>query len=514
MKISKAINISIAILFAFSFVVIGTYRFILESMESEGRRVDYAGRQRAISQRITKLVAAKHLGHDPKIESGELVARLDKIVNSLVNGDPDLGLSPAKDEEFIAKMKVVKEEWEKFKGIIYKAEKDPAYLQELFDESEKFLKVAEESVVAASHTVDGFVEMLKLSQVFILAGAIIFLILIAILSNRVISKPLSNLADKFQDIAKGDLTVKVDDRSRNEIGLLAQSMNKMVQSFNGMISSILTAANKVISAITSTDVSAKKTVEMVKEQVGEVQQIALASEDMNKTVLEISQNASTALEFAKEAMKTALEGKEVVEKVAQAVGGVNKVTSNLIVMAESLNERARTIGNVMVLIEDIADKINLLALNAAIEAARAGEFGKGFAVVAEEIRKLAEKTMGATGGIKKEIEAVQSDSMETAQSIEQTLEEVAKVTGHMKLADEVLDRIVGAFKKVNYQINNIVKAVEEHSKMSENAVRNIEKILAIAKDIDKMSEEVLKEVSMLLRVIEELRSATSEFKIR
>jgi len=123
-------------------------------------------------------------------------------------------------------------------------------------------------------------------------------------------------------------------------------------------------------------------------------------------------------------------------------------------------------------IKDIADQTNLLALNAAIEAARAGEQGRGFAVVADEVRKLTERTIKATADISKEIGAVQTDSSETARSMEGASQEVAHATAYMKQAGEFLNHIVDGVRKVSEQVTQIATAVEEQSAASEE-VANI-----------------------------------------
>lgn len=512
MRIATALRVLVAVLFIFALINLFIAYSQLSKMETNAREIYYTGKQIELVHRIAKLVYMKHNGYDSDKEIQRLTALMDKIIIGLVNGDKDLGLPRATNQKFIVKMKEVENEWSKFKDVLLKAKEDQAFVKELFERSESFSKVAGESVVIASHAAESAVGALKFSQVAIFLLGLVFLVFIWLLSTQKISKPLSQLSEKFQEIAKGDLTIRVDVKSNNEIGLLANSMNKMVHSLNSMINTILTAANRVISAVDIAKDSAEKTLEGAKNQLVRIQQIATASEEMSKAITDIAKNASVVSESSAEAMQIALEGKKVAEETIQVVNSVNVAVSDLIGVADTLSERAMEIGSVVALIKDIADQINLLALNAAIEAARAGEHGRGFAVVADEVRKLAERTIRATVEITEKIQAVQADSEQTAKSIEEASYGVVEVTDYIKRVDKALNHIVEVVQKVKYQISNIANAVKEYSIVSEEVAKNIEESSSIAGDMESMVEEVLKEISLLSQVAEELKEAAAGFK--
>ncbi len=512
MKVSTALKILVAILFSFALINLLVLHSQLNMVETYAKEVRYTEKQIEIIHRIINLVHIKHAGQDSLTEINKLIAFMDKIVNGLINGDKDLGLSGTKNREFIMKMQKVKEEWNKFKDVLYRAIDNPAYLKELHERGEKFSRIAEEPIQVASYTLEYAIGRLKLLQIAIFFLGILFLTLIWILSTRMISKPLSKLSTKFQEIAKGDLTINVEIKSNNEIGTLAQSMNKMVQSLSDMINTILIEANKVISAAEVARVSAEKIADGAKKQLMRIQQIKSASEEMDKAMTEIVQNASYALNSSTEAMQIAIEGKNIAEEALSAVSNVNLVATDLVAMAYRLSERTMEIGSVVTVIKDIADQINLLALNAAIEAARAGEHGRGFAVVADEVRKLAERTIKATVEITERIEAVQADSDQTVNSIEEALNEIAKVSNYIKRIDDSLNHIVNAFQKVKDQISKITVAVREHSKLSYEIAKNIEDVSSVAEDMERVAEEVLREVNLLLEVVKRLKEASANFK--
>lgn len=334
---------------------------------------------------------------------------------------------------------------------------------------------------------------------------LIVLLLVAYWIVQGIARPLTDLTEKVGQITGGDLSVNIRYESGDEIGILARDMNKMVQSFNGMVTGIFDGANKVVSSVGVLQSRAEKTTMGARDQSGQAAQIATAAEEMSLTITDIAKNASIASETAIEAMRTAENGKEVADGAIETVNKVYTSAIELASMVERLNGRAREIGDIVIVIKDIADQTNLLALNAAIEAARAGEQGRGFAVVADEVRKLAERTIKATAEISEKIGVVQTDSEQTAKSMGEASQEVTKANEYIKQVGGALDHIVESVQKVRDQITHIATAVDEQSSASAEVSSNAAKTSSISQEMEKTAEDVMHEVNRLVSLEGDLR---------
>ena len=341
------------------------------------------------------------------------------------------------------------------------------------------------------------------------------IVTIAVPLARKITRPLKRIGDTVERMAGGDLSVRLDDcDTGDEVGILAQSMNTMVSSFNKMIADILESANSVVSTVGVVTSKVEKTARGAQDQSTQASAIATSAEEMSQTINEIARSAQTASSTSSEAMQVAEDGKQVAEGAVTTIDAVHDATGQLATMVEQLNGKVEEIGNIVTVINDIADQTNLLALNAAIEAARAGEQGRGFAVVADEVRKLAERTIGATGEISEKVKAVQEESQRTNESMKQASEKVSEATSFIKRAGESLAHIVEGVQRTRDGITQMATAVEEQSATSEEIARTIEGTTAIARVIEKNSVEVLDDVRGLSDIAARLNASVSGFKIR
>ncbi len=237
---------------------------------------------------------------------------------------------------------------------------------------------------------------------------------------------------------------------------------------------------------------------------------ASAMESMNTTILEVAKNASQAAQHNDLTREKAQEGAGVVERSIATIAKVHEQTAQLKTNLAQLGQEAESIGTIMNVISDIADQTNLLALNAAIEAARAGEAGRGFAVVADEVRKLAEKTMGATKEVGQAITSIQNNARVNMNSMENAAKAVDEAMNMADASGQALREILHLVERSSDQVRSIATASEEQSSASEQIAASMESVSQISvRTAEDMSTQV-EILSQLATLTQELQNITIE----
>jgi methyl-accepting chemotaxis protein len=309
---------------------------------------------------------------------------------------------------------------------------------------------------------------------FVIAAAFSFLVALAVM--RSIVAPVRLLTMGMRATTDGDLTRRVDVDSNDEIGELGRTLNAFLDRLQDTVTQFACSGAVVSGTAFTLDGASKRITEGVEQAAQQVSSVATASEEMSSTSAEIARNCTSAAKSSEKANEAATVGESIIGETVKAMDRINVIVKTSARIIEGLGNRSDQIGEVINLIDDIADQTNLLALNAAIEAARAGEHGRGFAVVADEVRKLAEKTTAATKDIGNTIKAMQGEAKQAVASMDQGVKEVEAGAEAAEKSGKALKDILKQISTVSGEIGQIAVASEQQTATVEEIANNIRQI--------------------------------------
>ena len=298
--------------------------------------------------------------------------------------------------------------------------------------------------------------------------------------------------------AEGDLTAKIEQE-----GTESEDVARLYNGFNAAVANIRLIVDKVTDAAEQTALATKdildKTSHLVSgiaQQSGEMEAASLTVSNMNDTITQNTQKTMLAAHDASQASEDATASESTVREMIQEMSMIGKVVNDSANVIMQLGSSSEAIGEIVQVIEEIADQTNLLALNAAIEAARAGEQGRGFAVVADEVRKLAERTQKATKEITTMIAHIQRDTTAAISTMHSGKARVERGESITRQAGERLQQIIEHTQNVSSIVTNIAQASEQQVGLSLGIVKTINIIQSIAveseEDIGQIQSNILR----------------------
>lgn len=332
-----------------------------------------------------------------------------------------------------------------------------------------------------------------------------------LLLHREIVPRLGRLLQAIERLVAKDLTAHVKVTGTDEIGRVGEAFNASVDSMRSILEEVARGAETLSSATTEMTARAVQASGNAHTQSGKTNQIAAAAQEMTATIGEISHNSESAAQASLASAKTAEDGGAVMQAAAVTMEKISGATQTVSEMMNALAQRSEEIGKVVSVIQEISEQTNLLALNAAIEAARAGEHGRGFAVVAGEVRRLAERTKGATEEIAETIRNIQSETRSTMEVMHSSHAAVESGMAETSRARRSLEAIIDASKQVEHQIQLIATAATQQTSASSEISESAGQISLLATENAQGAEEAVEALKNLATLAGELDGMIRQF---
>ena len=346
----------------------------------------------------------------------------------------------------------------------------------------------------------------------------VLIAIVALLAFRTMRSILGQLggepayaAEIAQGIANGNLSRAIDTHGRADsllgsMRIMQDGLHAMVERFNQTSTTLAGASQQLSEKTEQISHGSQLTSDATSSTAAAVEQMTVSINHISESARETESNSQQAADLATRGEQQANDAASEIHRISDGIGDAAELIRGLV-------DRAREIGGMSAVIKEIADQTNLLALNAAIEAARAGEQGRGFAVVADEVRKLAERTSGATQDITRTINAVQGDTDAAAARMDGVREQVANGVELVEKAAQALREINESAKATLAKTRDVANAAREQSEVSNNIAGNVERIAQMVDESDSSVQAANAQVRQLDELARELSQAAAKFTL-
>ena len=453
-----------------------------------------------------------------------------QYLNAQLNGNSELGVSRVENEEARESLKSIKSDYD---SIIKSASSS------VLSDSELIVKVrqAAGNISAQSDQLLESLEKLTVNSALktILPGLLLLIALITFLYSvfkllvlrsqsdqiRVMrlqdeydrnQNAILRLLDEIADLADGDLSSYAT-VSEDFTGAIADSINFAIDQLRDLVSRINETSQEVAQYTQDTQQITHQLAEASEHQAQEIAGASAAINEIAQSIDLVSANAEESAEVAQRSVQIASNGADVVHRSIQGMDTIREQIQETSKRIKRLGESSQEIGNIVSLINDIADQTNILALNAAIQASMAGEAGRGFAVVADEVQRLAERSASATKQIETLVKTIQTDTNEAVISMEQTTSEVVRGANLAKNAGVALDEI----QTVSNNLEKLIANISETSKLQSASAGHIATTMNVVQEITSQTTtatfDTARSVSELANMADSLRESVTNFKL-
>lgn len=396
------------------------------------------------------------------------------------------------------------------------------------------------SLVPKSIIVAGASSIAAVTFVIVALAAVVAIAIGAVMSTT-IGTAVQRMMKGIGKVAQGDLTITIEMKRKDELGILAESIMNMLSNVKAILQKSMNVTVEVNGASAKVSENSQMLLDATKgitRSIGEIEQgIVQQAQDSEKCLQQmdqlsekiniVSDNSGKIAKIADGTQKIVLEGINTIDELGVKAKDTTNITHTIIQNIQELEVSSNSIDRIVNGINDIAEQTNLLSLNASIEAARAGESGRGFAVVADEIRKLAEQSVSFVNEIKMIVDNIKGQTKETVQttkkaesivisqgeSLQKTVEIFKNIEEHVSNLTSNLEQITDGIKNIERTKQDTLLAIESISAVSQETAAATEEVNEAAGKQLEATESLGKEVEELQSQAKALEQAISVFKI-
>ena len=345
--------------------------------------------------------------------------------------------------------------------------------------------------------------------------AIVVSVALAYMLLQMLYRPILALKQTITELSQGngDLTQRLTVNSNDDLGQMADGINRFIASLQTMmlqIKDVTTALNNNVGQLKA---QSEHNTNILDGHVQETELVVAAIEEMNATAGSMANDIANTAQLTQEANNAGYESKHTVTKAQETVAELVMDVENSVGSVSDMSHKTEGINSILGVIGGIAEQTNLLALNAAIEAARAGEQGRGFAVVADEVRNLASRTKSST----EEIEIALANLLKGNQLVVDSMgitkdrcQQTADGAGQVAVS---LDTMTGIVSEINDISTQVAAAAEEQSSVTQEVSKNMTAISDIVGELDQNGKQAAEEINSIDGINQQLTDIISRFKV-
>lgn len=509
---------------------------ILLESGAPAAQVSVAQRQSLLAERILGSVNKVLAGDEDSVQAADMFGRdaslFGRVLAAMLEGNAAMEISQVTDEEALERLAEISELFEFVSGSVDEILETSPELFQVRESASSIFTVSQTLLDKASELAVGFEDLASGRAINTLFGYVLgalalgSIILIGLVMVRETNRRLAETAEKNErnqaailrlldeiaDLADGDLTVAAT-VTEDFTGAIADSINYSIDQLRDLVATINLTAVQVAGAAQETQATAMHLAEASEHQAQEIAGASAAINEMAVSIDQVSANASESSAVAERSVAIANKGNEVVHNTITGMDNIREQIQDTSKRIKRLGESSQEIGDIVSLINDIADQTNILALNAAIQASMAGDAGRGFAVVADEVQRLAERSSAATKQIEALVKTIQTDTNEAVISMEQTTSEVVRGARLAQDAGVALEEIEKVSKTLAALIQNISNAARQQASSAGHISNTMNVIQEITSQTSSGTTATAKSIGNLAKMASEMRKSVSGFTL-